>query len=260
MKLTIAQTMLLLRLFGCRQGQLDRATNGYGPDDAEDYKALQSAGLLTEKGIFTAEGVAFAKAACEAPQPKQESVEEEKEVRTYVSERGHSLMFVGEPLEVPVITLENYEKWYEIHVVMPDGSVQGVNVKTLQEAENKDFKAMWIDHDFHPRLLYRVAELLDGCVHETAVEVAAGRWAINHWENAADFHEPEKWKPYHLHADKLGTNLSHAYGKFEILKDCKKEMERLIAADQWPGKEYSAVAVHDDGREWLLVKGEWSEM
>jgi len=177
-------------------------------------------------------------------------------MRTYMSPRGHVLLFTGDPLDVPVVTLESYEKWYEMFVVKPDGTVEAVDVRILEEAQEKDSKAAWIDHDFHPRLLYRVAEILRGCTHDVAVEVAAGRWVIAHWKTDGEFHEIEK--PYELHAETLGSNLSHGFGHFETLDDCKREMERLQAADQWP-KGCSAVAVKDDDSEYLLVNGEWKD-
>jgi hypothetical protein len=168
------------------------------------------------------------------------------------------LLYTGEPLDVPVITLEAYEKWYEIFMVKPDGTVEAVDVRILQEAEEKDSKACWIDHDIHPRMLYRVAEILKGCTHDVAVEVATGRWVIAHWKTDGDFHEPEK--PYELYAEKEGCNMSHDYGHFESLGECKEEMDRLVAADQWPGKDWYLVALHSDGREWHRIGGEWKEI
>jgi hypothetical protein len=99
--------------------------------------------------------------------------------RIYESERGFPLLYVYQPGPNPVLTLENYTKWYEgIYLVMPDGSVQKVGVDTIDEVQNKHRDALWVDHLYHPRLLYRVARHLNADIDERAVEVAIGRWML----------------------------------------------------------------------------------
>ena len=41
----------------------------------------------------------------------------------YLSERGHTLVYWSPPSEVPVLTVENYVKWYGLYLVHPDGRV-----------------------------------------------------------------------------------------------------------------------------------------
>lgn len=101
----------------------------------------------------------------------------------YFSERNFPLLYVGEPLDVPVITLENYTKWYEIYMVTSNGQVKKVPISIVQEVMEKYTDALWHDHHIHPRLLYRIAALIGGCVDERAIEVAAGRWMIERIED-----------------------------------------------------------------------------
>ncbi len=47
-------------------------------------------------------------------------------VRSHVSSRGLLLAWVAEALEVPVLTVEVYCKWYHLQLLRPDGSVEKV--------------------------------------------------------------------------------------------------------------------------------------
>jgi hypothetical protein len=49
------------------------------------------------------------------------------ENRVYMSERGHPLVYHGSPGKVPILTVENYLKWYSLYLVNPDGSVEPVD-------------------------------------------------------------------------------------------------------------------------------------
>lgn len=103
--------------------------------------------------------------------------------RIYHSERGYALLYTGQPIEgKSILTLENYTKWYDIHLVNPDGSVSAVDVRILHDAQEIDSKAQWVDHLYHPRLLYRVAEILKAEFDERAIEVAAGRWMLEKFD------------------------------------------------------------------------------
>jgi hypothetical protein len=106
-----------------------------------------------------------------------------KQYRTYFSPRGIPLLYIGEPCEVPVVTLENYTKWYEIFLVMPDGSVQAVPSNIVSNIDDPKVGLLWVGHHFHPRLLYRLADYYNGCTDERAVETAAGRWMIEHLDS-----------------------------------------------------------------------------
>ena len=100
-------------------------------------------------------------------------------IRTYQSARGHLLLYVGEPSEKSIVTLENYTKWYNIQVILPDGNVGIVDPAfILKCADECPSGKRWIDHLYHPVLLEKIAEKLDAELCERAHEVAAGRWYL----------------------------------------------------------------------------------
>lgn len=101
---------------------------------------------------------------------------EERKNYTYLSWRGLPLLYVGKPLDKPVLTLENYTKWYRVQLVMPDGSVQDVESGKLLEANDKIDIYGWVDHLFHPKLLIQMAKDLNAYTDERALECAGGRW------------------------------------------------------------------------------------
>lgn len=92
-----------------------------------------------------------------------------------VSERGHPLMH-QEMVGVPVVTVENYEKWYSIYVIMPDGKVEAIPTNVVLEIMGDN--GWWIDHRWHPSLLLALAKHYNGEVPTTTLEVVAGRWIL----------------------------------------------------------------------------------
>lgn len=99
--------------------------------------------------------------------------------RTYISERGFPLLYVSQPGPKSVLTLENYTKWYEgLYLVMPDGTIEKVTIGVVELVADKHHDALWVDHLYHPRLLYRLAQHLGAELDERALEVAIGRWML----------------------------------------------------------------------------------
>lgn len=99
---------------------------------------------------------------------------EKQEVHTYYSWRGIPLIYVGKDV-TPVVTMENYCKWYGIQVVI-DGRVENVHPNILDELCGDDHFIG--DHNYHPELLRRVAKHYGGYVDGISLEAAAGRWAM----------------------------------------------------------------------------------
>lgn len=97
-------------------------------------------------------------------------------IRQYLSERGFPLLYIGEPLSVPVITLENYTKWYSIYRIEPDGTVNKIPPEVIDEVMARHEDAFYVDHNPHPRLLFRLSVMLGADLDERAEEVATGRW------------------------------------------------------------------------------------
>lgn len=99
--------------------------------------------------------------------------------RIYVSERGFPLLYIHQPNDVPTLTLENYTKWYEgIYLVHPNGNVTKVESSDVTAVTDGHDDARWVDHLYHPRLLYRLAKHLGAVVCERSHEVAIGRWML----------------------------------------------------------------------------------
>lgn len=94
----------------------------------------------------------------------------------YKSERGFPLL-CQQAIGVPVVTLENYEKWYHIYVIQPNGIVEIVDPGLVVELASKE--TLLIDHEFHPKLLLLIAQKIGGSVHPVSLEVAAGRWIMS---------------------------------------------------------------------------------
>lgn len=108
--------------------------------------------------------------------------ERQKEVvHTYYSWRGQPLIFVGKS-DVPIVTMENYCKWYGIQVVFPDGRVENVHPNVLDELCGNDHFIG--DHNYHPELLRRVAKHYGGHADYVSLEASAGRWAMEINEDA----------------------------------------------------------------------------
>lgn len=127
----------------------------------------------------------------EADTVKEEVVKNNQPIH-YYSSRGKPLLYCRAPSDEPVLTLENYTKWYEMWLVMPDGTVQEVPVDLLSETMTIYSEALWIDHLFSPRLLYRVAQQMGYYVDERALEVSLGRWIM---EGKTDVHSHTCMEP-----------------------------------------------------------------
>lgn len=105
-----------------------------------------------------------------------------QEIHTYITDRGFPLLWMGKSDE-PVVTLENYEKWYSVYVVFPDNTIEKVDAGLLGELSDGEF---WFDHYFHPELLRRVAKYYKGFADNMAIEAATGRWCLE-WRGESYF-------------------------------------------------------------------------
>lgn len=119
-----------------------------------------------------------------------------KEYHTYLSPRGIPLLYIDKPLDKPVITLENYTKWYNIYLVMPDGSVVEKSVADVDENHRFLKQHYWVDHLVHPSALHALADQLGGYTEERSLEVSMARWITESGEfdefmNAHNFFAPD---------------------------------------------------------------------
>ena len=91
----------------------------------------------------------------------------------YRSNRGHPLL-AQTTQNKPILTLEAYSKWYNIHLLHPDGTVTEVESEVILKAA----PGLWIDHNYHPMALILVAMHLDVYYCELSLELAAGRCVL----------------------------------------------------------------------------------
>ncbi len=95
----------------------------------------------------------------------------------YLSERNIPL-FTQEvdAFKRPIVTMENYCKWYGVYILHPDGSVEGVDPGLMADIQSQDNGCLFGDHNYHPRLLNKLAKRINGAVDSIALEVVTGRW------------------------------------------------------------------------------------
>lgn len=93
--------------------------------------------------------------------------------KNYYSPRGEQLVFIGEPMDVPVITVENYTKWYTLFTIQPDGKVEPLIIDG------------WIDHNPIPVEVYKYAQQANMFVDEQSMEMIIGRFVQEKYESAS---------------------------------------------------------------------------
>lgn len=100
-------------------------------------------------------------------------------MRTYESKRGNKLVLVGEVFR-PTLTVENYCKWYELHLVRPDGRVEEVSFEQLDDLANKLGLrgSAYVDHVPNPEVVQELADENEWDVDDVSMEVMVGRWQL----------------------------------------------------------------------------------
>ena len=106
----------------------------------------------------------------------------------YETKRGMMLL-CQTPSTKPILTAENYGKWYDLYVLFPDGTVEGLHDLGIDtyDVPNLKIGCPRIDHNYHPELFCKLAGDNDWYVDDVSMEVAAGRWALEH--GSAGFNE-----------------------------------------------------------------------
>lgn len=103
--------------------------------------------------------------------------------RLYFSDRDLPLIYCGPPQRVPVLTVENYCKWYNLWLVTTDGKVRAYRPSNelLKKIEppgadiGLEF-GFYGDHTFNPALVAKAAEIEDFIMDEMSWEIIIGRW------------------------------------------------------------------------------------
>lgn len=108
-------------------------------------------------------------------------------VQHFYSERGMPLVYwVKRPeycYTVPVLTVENYCKWYNLYLVMPNGRVQQINFTQLDDVCTTA-ESPWCDHVPNPVVVERLAEASGWHLCSESIDMIRGRWAaevLNQW-------------------------------------------------------------------------------
>ena len=91
----------------------------------------------------------------------------------YLSDRGQPLVYVGSPQDLPVLTVENYVKWYTLHVVHPGGRVKAVN---FPQASPPGGGSAFVDHAPNPLACQQLAAKRGWVWDENSLDMIWGRW------------------------------------------------------------------------------------
>lgn len=89
----------------------------------------------------------------------------------YLSERGHTLVYWTPPSSKPVLTVENYVKWYALHLVHPNGVV-----KTIPFPDTSPEGSPFVDHVPNPVACQRLAAEKGWVWDENSLDMIWGRW------------------------------------------------------------------------------------
>ena len=98
----------------------------------------------------------------------------------FLSPRGFELFCDG-VCDRPVITVENYMKWYDLFAIHPNGQVTVVDGREFEHGFYTEYdQSAYGDHIFNPYFVLYLAGKLGMDVCLPALEVIIGRWEIEH--------------------------------------------------------------------------------
>ncbi len=101
-----------------------------------------------------------------------------KIVKFPTSHRGIPLMDVPNPAGA-VLTVENYCKWYEFHLLYPNGEVERVVPEEGIEFVQSTYGiGAWCDHNYHPAVLEAQAAIMGVLYSQQGYELLLGRWYL----------------------------------------------------------------------------------
>lgn len=100
---------------------------------------------------------------------------EHRDTRQYMSDRLIPLLYWGPPPEEPTLTMECYDKWYDLYLVKPDGSVKKIDWSILEEFAGSHETARW-DHVPNADVVEKLCKYYEWVFHELAHEMMIGRF------------------------------------------------------------------------------------
>jgi hypothetical protein len=92
------------------------------------------------------------------------------------SPRGFSLFYSEHGCDVPVLTVEAYEKWYELFLVHPDGRVESISFNELERFCGDG--SPYADHAPNPNAVRLLVEARGWRLSELTFELMIGRWEL----------------------------------------------------------------------------------
>ncbi len=123
------------------------------------------------------------------PQDAYKGSNEVNGKRLFYSNRGHLLVYKADVEDKekyaqypPILTCEDYIKWYELYLVFPDETVFMVHP---HEFEDKLFEKGFSDticgdHVFNPEAVALIADIQGWDIDENSYEMIIGRWEREH--------------------------------------------------------------------------------
>ena len=99
----------------------------------------------------------------------------ERHWKVYMSHRAIPLVYMEDPLDdFDVLTVENYQKWYGLHLVQPSGKI--IEIPFPMDAIDCEGDIPFYDHVPNPRVVERFAKRMKHVVDDQALEMISGRW------------------------------------------------------------------------------------
>jgi len=100
-----------------------------------------------------------------------------------LSDRSIPLVYqLNKKIDQPVLTVENYCKWYELYLIGVDGSIKKIEFDELQEYAPENQSA-YCDHVPNPHAVTKYAVKLGYHLDEQSYEMIVGRWMIEYKGN-----------------------------------------------------------------------------
>ena len=162
----------------------------YGSAEEEDLVRLQ-ARLCTNCGVNFYLDVAFAVREPKCPDCGQETTpgEVSSDIHIYFSKRGHPLVWATHPpLGVIAVTVENYMKWYGLHLIHPDGRVDEIPFPSDLKYGDSTNTSHCCDHAPNPMWVQRFCHDKGYLLDLQALEMIIGRWEIEYHADKSRYH------------------------------------------------------------------------
>ena len=104
-------------------------------------------------------------------------------MKTYLSNRDLPLICTQKEIAQPTLTVENYVKWYNLYLVMTDGTVEEVSIDLIKQFEIEFNLILLHNHCFNPLAIEKFADWCGWLLDDVSYEVIVGRWVIEVEEN-----------------------------------------------------------------------------